>query len=111
MTSLLAVVLATSVYAAPKASKPSREAEKTFASAVTLFEQADFERSLQRFNKAIALYPGWKTATAYRAMCRWTMGDTQGAAEDADVGLKLRPNDAPSYIARGKARLVMREYD
>lgn len=111
MTALLLAALALPSFAAPKPAKPSREAQRTFEAAVSLFEQADFDRAQQRFSKAIALFPGWKTASAYRAMCRWTMGDLRGAVEDADVGLKLKPNNAESFVARGKARLVTNDAD
>lgn len=114
MKALLLLVLAAAPAFAAKIAplpKPGRDALRQFAAAGAAYRKADFEAGLAGFNKAIALFPGWKTATAYRAMCRWTMGDKPGAEEDAELGLKLKPNNAESFIARGKAYFVKKQYD
>jgi tetratricopeptide (TPR) repeat protein len=80
------------------------------AAAVTLYEKADFEGALKRFNKALALFDDWKTALGHRAMCRWNMGDRPGASGDAFVATHLRPNSAESFTARGLARFVLKDY-
>ena len=90
--------------------RPNRAALKMFGSAITLYERAEYDAALSRFNKAMVLFPGWKTASGYRALCRWTMGDAPGAVSDAEGALKLKPNDAQSFIGRGDARLVTRDY-
>ena len=105
----LAVLLTPAARSAAPAA-PGRDARKALSAAVALYEQADYEAALARFNKASALFPGWKTAAGLRSLCRWTMGDSAGAAEDAEMALKLHPNDAQSRIARGDARLVTRDY-
>jgi tetratricopeptide (TPR) repeat protein len=81
------------------------------SSAVRLYHKLDLAEAAARFDETLEAVPGWKTAAGFRAACRWTLGDTAGAAEDAKVAAKLKPNDAPSYAARGKARLVLKNYE
>jgi len=109
---LLAVVLAAApVSAAPRPSAPDAKAKKALASAIRLYHDLDLQAALARFDAAIDAFPNWKTASGFRAACRWTLGDQSGAREDAALAAKLKPDDAPSYAARGKARLILKEYD
>lgn len=109
---LLAVVLAAApASAAPRSSAPDAKAKKALASAIRLYHDLDLQAALARFDAAIDEFPNWKTASGYRAACRWTLGDQSGAREDATLAVKLKPDDAPSYAARGKARLILKEYD
>ena len=97
--------------AAPHSSVPDAKAKKELATAVKLYHRLDLPAALNHFDAAIAAFPNWKTASGYRAACRWTLGDQSGAREDAELAAKLKPADATSYAARGKARLILKEYE
>ena len=90
--------------------QPGREALRTLEAAIALYEKADFEAALARFNKALALFDGWKTALGHRALCRWNMGDRLGADQDALIATQLKPNNAASFTSRGLARFVVKDY-
>jgi tetratricopeptide (TPR) repeat protein len=105
----LAGVLLAPAQAAPNAPDPA--AKKAFASGLRLYHRLDLPGALARFDAAIGAFPGWKTASGFRAACRSTLGDAAGAKEDAELAAKLKPVDAQSYAARGKARLTLRQYD
>ena len=105
----LAGVLLAPAHAASGA--PDAAAKKAFASGVRSYHRLDLQGALARFDAAIGAFPGWKTASGFRAACRSTLGDAAGAREDAELAAKLKPVDAISYAARGKARLTLREYD
>ena len=92
------------------AAQPGREARRTLEAAIALYEKADFEAALARFNKALALFDGWKTALGHRALCRWNMGDRLGADQDALIATQLKPNNAASFTSRGLARFVVKDY-
>ena len=102
-------LLAGSVHASPGA--PDAAAKKALASAIRSYHRLDLQGALSRFDAAIAAFPGWKTASGFRAAFRSTLGDAAGAREDAELAAKLKPVDALSYAARGKARLTLRDYD
>jgi tetratricopeptide (TPR) repeat protein len=115
-TAVLAAVLAAplaarTVLAAPRPASPDAKAKKELASAVRLYHRLDLQGALARFDAAIDAFPSWKTASGYRAACRWTLGDQAGAREDAALAARLKPADAASYAARGKARLILKDYD
>jgi tetratricopeptide (TPR) repeat protein len=93
------------------ASTPDAKARRALSSAIRLYHQLDLGGASTRFDEAIEFVPGWKTAAGFRAACRWMMGDSAAAAEDARLAVKLKPNDALSYAARGKARLVLKDYE
>ncbi len=105
----LAGVLLASALAAPAA--PGAAAEKALASGIRSYHRLDLQNALARFDAAIGAFPGWKTASGFRAACRATLGDAAGAREDAELAAKLTPVDALSYAARGKARLTLLDYD
>ncbi|MDD5628702.1 MAG: tetratricopeptide repeat protein [Elusimicrobia bacterium] len=107
---LLAGFLAALSAVAAQRPVPSREARQALASAIALYDRADFKAALSGFNRALVLYDGWKTALGHRALCRWNMGDRKGADEDALFVLRLRPNDAASFVSRGMARFVVKDY-
>ena len=105
-TALLAFIVA----AAPaRAAAPDAKARRTLSAAIKLYHALDLQAALARFDAALAAFPGWKTAAGYRAACRWTLGDQAGAREDAALASRLKPDDAPSYAARGKARLILKD--
>ncbi|MEK7233102.1 MAG: tetratricopeptide repeat protein [Elusimicrobiota bacterium] len=106
----LALMFTASLTAAA-ASTPDSKAKRGLAAAIRLYHRLDLAEAAARFDETIEGVPGWKTAAGYRAACRWTLGDTAGAVEDAKVAVKIKPNDASSYAARGKARLVLGNYD
>lgn len=91
-------------------SAPDAKTKRSFTAAIRLYHKLDLAEAAARFDETLEAVPGWKTAAGYRAACRWTLGDTVGAAEDAKVAARIKPNDAPSYAARGKARLVLKNY-
>lgn len=93
------------------AAAPDAKAKRTLASAIRQYHKLDLAGASARFDETLEAVPGWKTAAGFRAACRWMLGDTAGAAEDARVAAKLKPNDAASYAARGKARLVLKDYE
>jgi len=72
---------------------------------------ADFKGAVAELNKAVALAPEWKAPLAFRAMARWTSGDTAGAREDASVGLTIKDEDAESLTARCLSHYVLKEMD
>ena len=110
MTIILALsLLLAPVQAAPAV--PDGSAKKALASGIRSYHRLDLPAALSHFDAAIAAFPGWKTASGFRAACRSTLGDAAGAREDAELAAKLKPVDAQSYAARGKARLTLREYD
>ncbi|MEQ1920287.1 MAG: tetratricopeptide repeat protein, partial [Elusimicrobiota bacterium] len=109
--SLALFVCAQFVAVGRAATTPDAKAKRTLASAIRLYHKLDLAEASSRFDEALDAVPGWKTAAGFRAACRWTLGDVAGAAEDAKIALKLKPNDAPSYAARGKARLVLKDYE
>ncbi|MBI5241131.1 MAG: tetratricopeptide repeat protein [Elusimicrobia bacterium] len=102
--------LAAGAKAPAKPRAPGAEAQKALAAGIALYEKADFEAALQAFDKAVALFPDWKTALGHRAMCRWNLGDRLNANRDAFVATHLRPNSAESSTARGLARFVLKDY-
>ncbi|MBI3547885.1 MAG: tetratricopeptide repeat protein [Elusimicrobia bacterium] len=104
---LLAPVLLAAVPAA--AGEPSPEAVRAYQKSLVAYESAQFDAAVSEMRKAIALNPGWRTATAYLSMFEWTKGDREGADRDAKVGLKLQPNSAESHVARGFARYVAKD--
>jgi tetratricopeptide (TPR) repeat protein len=105
---LTAVLLAAPVHAA---GVPGAAAKKALSAGIRSYHHLDLQAALSHFDAAIAAFPGWKTASGFRASCRQTLGDAAGAREDASLASKLKPMDAQSYAARGKARLTLREYD
>jgi tetratricopeptide (TPR) repeat protein len=110
----MSVVLALSLLLAPAhaaSNAPDAAAKKAFASGLRLYHRLDLSGALARFDAAIGAFPGWKTASGFRAACRATLGDAAGAREDAELAAKLKPLDALSYAARGKARLTLRDDD
>ncbi|MFI5348858.1 MAG: tetratricopeptide repeat protein [Elusimicrobiota bacterium] len=110
MIIILALSLLTgSVHASPGA--PDAAAKKSLSSAIRSYHKLDLQGALAKFDAAISAFPGWKTASGFRAACRSTLGDAAGAREDAELAAKLKPVDALSYAARGKARLTLRDYD
>ena len=107
------LLLAAVVAAAPAAAQPfvpDAKAKNLLASAVRLYHRLEFQDALERFDQALGEAPGWKIAAGLRAACRWTLGDQAGAKEDAELAARLKPNDAPSYTARGKARLILKDF-
>lgn len=112
LTALLAAVFAAApAAAAPRPAAPDGQAKKELAAGIRLYHRLELQAALARFDAAIDAFPSWKTASGFRAACRWTLGDQNGAREDAALAAKLKPDDAPSYAARGKARLILKEYD
>lgn len=107
----LALALLPLATAAGAASAPDSSDKRVLAQALRLYHKLDLAAALEKFDDAIGRVPGWKTAAGLRAAARWTLGDGAGAADDARVAAKLNPNDALSYASRGKARLVLRDYD
>jgi len=91
--------------------QPGTAAKQSLTKAEALYRRGEFDQALKEFNHAVTLFPKWKTASGYRALCRWTLGDTGGARADAQLAASLDPNTPESFIARGKARLVRKEYD
>lgn len=110
MKSALALLLLAPLTAAA-ASTPDAKAKRTLSGAIRLYHKLDLTEASARFDEALESVPGWKTAAGFRATCRWTLGDGAGAVEDAKLAAKLKPNDAASYAARGKARLVLKDLD
>jgi tetratricopeptide (TPR) repeat protein len=110
MTVVLALsLLVAPVHAAPNA--PDAAAKKAFSSGVRSYHRLDLPGALERFDAAIGAFPGWKTASGFRAACRSTLGEAMGARADAELAARLKPVDAISYAARGKARLTLRDYE
>jgi tetratricopeptide (TPR) repeat protein len=109
-SAVVAVLLASPAHAAPRPSAPDAKAKKELAAAIRQYHLLDLQDALTHFNAAIEAFPNWKTASGFRAACRWTLGDQDGARADAELAAKLKPVDAPSYAARGKARLIQKDY-
>lgn len=109
MRSLLTAALLC-VAALASAAGPSAQAKRDLAAANRLYHKLDLAAASARFDTALEAFPGWRTGAGFRAACRWTLGDLAGAAEDAKVAATLRPNDAFSFAARGKARLVLKDF-
>ncbi len=107
---IFAGLLLSAPLAAAAASTPDTKAKRALTAAIRLYHKLDLAAASARFDEALEAVPGWKTAAGFRAECRGTLG-VAGAAEDAKLAAKLKPNDAVSYAARGKARLVLKDYD
>ncbi len=93
------------------ASTPSAKDKRALSAAIRLYHRLELQQAAKRFDEELDAVAGWKTAAGFRASCRWTLGDNVGAIEDAKTASKLKPNDALSYAARGKAQLVLKNYD
>ena len=74
--------------------EPSAAAQQSLRKGLASYQAARFDEAIETLTQAMTEHPGWKTASAFRAMCRWTSGDEEGAREDAQVGLQLKPDGA-----------------
>ncbi|MEK7743203.1 MAG: hypothetical protein AAB578_02345, partial [Elusimicrobiota bacterium] len=88
----------------PAKREPSAFALESLRKGLASYQAARFDEAIESLTQAMTEHPGWKTAAAFRAMCRWTSGDEEGAREDAEAGLQLKPDGAQAYTARGLAR-------
>jgi tetratricopeptide (TPR) repeat protein len=95
---------------APARKRPGPQAQKLFHRGVAAYSAARFDDCEDLLGRAIEAYPGWKTASGFRSMCRWTSGDAQGARADALLTERLSPDGAESFAARGFARFVLRRF-
>ena len=92
------------------AAQPPARAKSLLGRGISAFEGVRFEEAESLLSEAIAAHPGWKTASGFRAMSRWTSGDLAGAQRDAKPALGLKPDAPESFAARGFARFVVKQY-
>lgn len=93
----------------PSKKEPSAKAVQALRKGLAAYQAARFDDAIESLTQAMTEHPGWKTAAAFRAMCRWTSGDEEGAQEDADIGLQLKPDGAEAFTARGLSRFVVKQ--
>ncbi|HAH05103.1 MAG TPA: hypothetical protein DCM05_01035 [Elusimicrobia bacterium] len=107
---LLAAALLPAAAGPAAAKAPGAAALSAMRRGVASYQGARFDDAVEHLTKALELHPGWKTASGFRAMCRWTVGELGSAAADAKLALGLKPNNAESFVARGFARFVLKQF-
>lgn len=107
MTRLL---LAAALLSFAAGKEPGSEARSALRKGIASYQDARFDDAVEQLTKALELHPGWRTASGFRAMCRWTVGDLGPAGADAKLALGLKPNSAESFTSRGFARFVLKQF-
>ena len=110
MRLLLALLLLASAPCA-QAKQPPSKALGLMRKGIAAYEGARFDECVSLLSKALSMRPGWKTASGFRAMCRWTTGDIAAAKADAKLAAGLVPNNAESFCARGFAHFVLKRFE
>ena len=59
---------------------------------VRMFEKEDPKSALKFYNQAIRLLPNEESLLAARSLCRYNLGDIQGALQDMERNMALHPN-------------------
>jgi Tfp pilus assembly protein PilF len=93
------------------AAQQSAPADPVLLDAIgTLFNQTNEQvRALAAYERAIALAPNEPHLMFNRATVRRFLGDLEGAEQDYDRVLSLRPDDYEAYLNRSELRIQTRE--
>ncbi len=75
------------------------------------FRNGDRDASLRTLNLALKFNSKDADSSALRASVRLSLGDTQGAFDDAGVAIELEPDFAQPYTTRGIASLALGSKD
>jgi len=68
-----------------------------------MFLQDDPERALKYYNKAVKLLPYEESILCVRCLCRYELGDDEGAREDLERILALNPEMKERYVTASPA--------
>jgi len=102
---LLLIQAATpALHASPQ---PSREAVGVMRRGVDAYRKGRLDEAEAVITRAMRMFPLWKTASGFRAIVRTELGDDAGARVDAQLAIRLSPNSAESFAARGFGRLIL----
>lgn len=101
---LLIQAVTPALHAAPN--QPSREAVGVMRRGVDAYRKGRLDEAEATLSRAMRMFPGWKTASGFRAVVRMELGDDAGGRADAELANQLQPNSAESFAARGFGRLI-----
>jgi tetratricopeptide (TPR) repeat protein len=95
------VMSSSGIVSTSELSVPSR-ARKEFLRAYALLEKQDFTNAVLRFNKAIALYPGYARAYNNLAVAYAHLGDRVNEAEFLQKAISIDDRLVPAYLNLGR---------
>jgi lipoprotein NlpI len=90
--------------------KSSRDANTFTSAGVTHLQQAEYDRAIRDFDRALALRPGLVVAWRNRGLAHRRKGDFERALADYDQAIVLAPSDARIFNDRGAAYVSMSDY-
>ncbi len=93
----IVVILAIGTYLA----KPIINAIACYNMGAAEYKNADYDRAVGDFSKAIQLYPMFAGAYNYRALCQIRRAEYDKALADLNAVLRIEPNHASAHTNRG----------
>ena len=71
----------------------------------------EYEKAIEKFDKALSLDPNFTAAFFQRGIARHRAGSLEGAISDYDQAVSLDPNCGEAYLQRGKVYVELSEWD
>jgi tetratricopeptide (TPR) repeat protein len=81
--------------------------DESFAKAKKDYDQGDFPRALEAYNKALEINPQFAEALCGRGNTKRALGAYEEALDDYNESIRLKPNYAEAYWGRGHARFSL----